>query len=217
MLLPDLAVDSYGPATEALRAHLVQARALTWFPTLSPGPRPETAVAAANAHLTQLTELFPDTPTLTDRPLDWIEGDLTTFDALCPGLTDPTEGWGDPFTATPWGARLGQVSTDVAAQIAAVPEVLALVGPPLWPLSGRLNLVGTALYETPPPPDLRSEPRWAMLHHVQYNFHRLLDWTLLWPAKARASPFFSLFQLHCDGYYPVGERENGFAIFYRTA
>ena len=80
----------------------------------------------------------------------------------------------------------------------------------------RVNVTTEALYDSPPPGELRCDAVWAMLEHVQYNYWRMLDWTLLWPSGTDRSPFHPLFRLHLSGLYPVGLTGPGrFRVFYR--
>jgi hypothetical protein len=219
MLLPTVAPGTYGAATATIQRVLAEAATITWFPVLSAG-HPPAVEANVLQHLTRLNELFQDHSALTDKSIRWVEGDLRTFDPLCStqvGTESEDWGWGDPFVLTSWGRRLAKLSRDVQEQILDTPQLLELVGPPLWPLSKRFNVVGSAIFEPPPPRDLQPDPRWAMLTHVQFNFQNLLVWALAMPTTLESSPFYSLFQLHISGYYPVGTVSGAFTIFGRTS
>jgi hypothetical protein len=217
MLLPSIAPGTYGPATSTLQRLLEEAATISWFPLLPSGQHPPGVQAAAQHHLARLAELFPSHPELAHTPLRFVEGDFTAFDSLYSALADlGREESADPLGLTPWGRRLGRLAKDVREQIQDTPELLTLVGPPLWHHT-RMNLVGFALFGSPPPRELQAGPRWAMLTHVQYNFSRLLEWALALPNSLKSSPFHSLFQVHRAGYYPVGLVSGAFTLFVRTA
>lgn len=218
MLLPTIAPDTYGQATGTLQRVLTEAATISWFPVLPSGQQRPAVETQLRQHLTRLTEIFPGNARLTDTPIRWVEGDLRAFDLLgsALNLTD-TEGRGDPMGSTSWGRRLGQLARDVEEQIETTPDLLDLVGPPLWPVRKKVGVVGSLLLESPPAPELQADQRRAMLSHVQYNLQHLLDWALAMPATLENSPFYSLFQVHCAGYYPVGLVTGAFTVFARTA
>jgi hypothetical protein len=214
--IPILSPGAYGAATPALQSILDSARRLRWFPVLPSGDPPDAVREATRNHLTRLSELFPAKPPFGNAPIRWIRGDLAAFDRVTPAITE-TEGWGDPMGPTPWGQLLTQLSLDVRKTIEATPDLIALVGPPLWPVRLSLGIVGSAIFDTPPPKELQPDPRWAMLSHVEYNFHRTLDWALALPATVVGSPFHHLWEVHLAGYYPLGLVDGEFVVFSRDS
>jgi hypothetical protein len=211
LLLPVIPDGTYGPATVALKSLIEEAAGIAWFPPTNRADDPLVLEYCRRA-LRRMADLFPDYPALAEMPVDLSAGTLAEFDQLSPTITD-TEGWGDPMAPTPWGQRLHRLADDVRTAITTTPELHALVVPPLWPHGHLINVVGSALFESPPPPELQVEPRWAMLSHVQYNFHHTLEWALALPHTIRDSPFYLIWQCHRAGYYPLGIFGARFRLF----
>jgi hypothetical protein len=204
----------YGRGTARIGEIVRSGRGITWFPRRGPADAAEQALVTG--HLESLAASYPGQE-LATRPIVWLTGDLGDFDRSVPalGLTDGD--WGDPWSGTTWGRLLVALHLVVLARIERDAATLDLVGPPLWPLPRRINLVGVTLCESPPPPELRSEARWAMMSHVQHNYWRAVEWALLWPEHLARSPFYSLYQLHLAGLYPVGFDDAGaFRVYYRS-
>lgn len=203
----------YGRGTARIGEIVRAGRGITWFPQRGPADADEQHLVTG--HLESLDASYPGQG-LATRPIVWLTGELEDFDRLAPALLD-TEGWGDPWSTTTWGRLLVALHRVVLARIEGDPAMLDLVGPPLWPLPRRLNLVTVSLYESPPPLELRGEARWAMMSHVQHNYWRALEWALLWPERLDRSPFYSLFRLHLAGLYPLGfDDADAFRVFYRS-
>src|SRR2546422_953779 len=189
--LPQFDNAHYGSGTARIREIVVAGHSVRWFPNRGPADQSEQSLVAL--HLEVFSSFYPARD-LATRAVIWKSGSLETFDQLAPAIA-PSEGWGDPLAATPWGRLLSDLHRDVESEIERDSATLELVKPPIWPLARQPRLTTEALYEAPPPPELRGEARSAMMAHVQYNYWRVLDWALLWPERLDRSPFYVLFQL----------------------
>ena len=206
----------YGPATETLQGLLGAIEGFQWFPVHPDHSAQTRAAAFVSEHLAQLQALGLDVPAPDVTHTTWLRGPLEIFDRAAQGRYDP-ELWGDGWLQDhPWGAALGAAITRVRERIEQSPTLLARIRPPLWPRAGLINLVQPLLYNPPPPPELRAEPRWAMMDHVQTNLWRVFDWAVAFDGIVTDSPFHSLFQLHLLGYYPLGFEGRNFLVFIRS-
>jgi len=205
----------YGRGTARIREIVLAGRTITWFPPRGPADAVEQALVTS--HLASLADAYPEDG-LTTRPILWVTGELADFDRFAPTLpVNDAWSWGDPWAITPWGNLLVKLQESVLDRIEQDAVTLDLVRPPLWPLPRRLNLVSESLIASPPPPELQSDACWGMQVHVQSNYWRALEWALLWPERLDRSPFYTLYQLHLAGLYPLGFDESGaFRVFYRA-
>ena len=212
--LPQFDDTHYGSGTVRIREIVSAGHSMRWFPARDPADQSEHDLVAM--HLEALGSFYPARD-LATRAVLWKSGNLETLDRVAHRIA-PSEGWGDPFAPTAWGRLLSDLHRDVEDQIEHDAATLELVKPPIWPLARQPRFTTEALYESPPPPELRGEARWATMEHVQYNYWRVLDWALLWPERLDRSPFHLLFQLHLRGLYPLGfDQAGAFQLFYRDA
>jgi hypothetical protein len=206
----------YGPATETLRSLIADIEGFLWFPVHPDHADTTQAVHLISEHLRQLRPFGFHLSSTTHVQPRWLNGPIEVFDGAARGRYD-AEVWGDPWLRDrPWGTALATAAISVIERIEQTPTLFNRIQPPLWPRAGLINIVQGLLFDPPPPPEFRSEPRWAMMNHVQSNLWRLIEWAVAYDGTVTESPFYSLFRLHRLGYYPLGLEGHEFFVFSRV-
>lgn len=207
-------IAGYGEATERLRAVVSEAHSIRWFRTLQEEPPPDQVERLVGEHL---RGLGPGVPQALE--IAWLRGGLEMLHQDTWGI-DPYEPWGPRWA----GARdaVNRSIADLRDRARGLPEALARIKPPLWPVPGNPVICGSpivadlAILDRTGIAERSSRDRvvaWGLLCAAESLVWNALLWELLADLIPSPDPFVPLLRLHGLGGYPVGWEGERYTIY----
>ena len=189
-------------------------RSIHWFNAWGEAsPRVE-AVDRVRDHL---ATFGPMSPAIVE--VEFLEGGFSLLHQDRWG-EDPYDAWGSAWTASQW--TLAKQDTNLRCQIEGIPEAVARLRPPLWPIAGKSGIVGNAEI-----PQMENLPKtltkgwspqdmtvaWALLCAADSVLRDALLVKVVADLIPRPNPWIPLIELHELGFFPMGWVGSRYTVF----